>query len=168
MITAITGKSGSGKSFIAHLLIESKAWLTYTTLIDMDEIVKDAYRTNIEVINTITYLLPDTWVESRIDRNILRKFLVDNPPLRERIEDFLFATLILPRIEETRKAERENLIVDGVLPKYLHHFDQVIYVERRKEDRIKDLKEKRNRTDEQSKEIDILQKDMFPTMLKER
>lgn len=163
MITAITGKSGSGKSYIASKF-DNK-------IIFMDIEVRDAYKLNEKVIDKVKTLFvgnaKQVLEEGYITfcKKTLCELFILYPVARTRLEDFLFTELIMPHIEKAR-ISNENLIVDGVLPKYLHNFDQVIYVERREEDRIKDLKEKRNRTDEQIKEIDILQEGMFPKMLK--
>jgi dephospho-CoA kinase len=166
MITAIIGRIGSGKSSLASI-IENEEYRA-NEVIHTDFLVRGWYNTD-EGLACIENLFKDEDLihNGKVDKNLLLLVLISNPCKREKLEQRIFDRLIKPRILEYRKSGKD-LYIDGIVPnpKFLKYIDQVIYVERRDKDIVKDLKTgPRKMSTEKIKAIQKLQEDMFPKIL---
>ena len=127
MKIAIVGPSGSGKSYLAQMLSSLRK-----PVVHCDEEVEAIYRSfsalsffaNSPVLSK-ALVIPDGEFK-KIDKTLLLP-LLKNKRLRRKVEDFVYAKLI----EKIDRLLVDNPVVyvDGVLPRFLKDFDQVIYVE---------------------------------------
>jgi dephospho-CoA kinase len=156
MLTAIAGKIGSGKSILSYFLAQ-KCCIT-----SADILVNRFYNTE-EGISFVKKYFPDAIDNLVICREKLLDALLENEELRLKFEDEMFELLLYPLICEYRQRNYAHYF-DGILPRFFHHFDQVIYIERQVEQRKKDCIEKRKVQEDTFNKIDLLQKD-FPKIL---
>jgi dephospho-CoA kinase len=148
MLTAIIGKSGSGKTTLGKKLEECGE-----NVFHIDDLVNDFYRTA-EGLRVVSKFYPHCIEDSSINKKKLLVELIkpDRQDIRTLFEDELYKILVEPRMEKSKK----TVYFEGVLPRFAIHFDQIIYVERSKEHRKKDLK-KRGMDKSTFNKIDLLQ-----------
>jgi dephospho-CoA kinase len=127
--TAIVGLAGSGKSTIFKKLQNEE-----DCFINVDQWIIDSYENNIRVKEYIsTYISNEIIVNGKVDKEKLIVCLYDETT-NQRFGDFLFNYLFLPEI-----LSGINIVIDGILPRYMDYFDQVIYIEMSYDSRIENL-----------------------------
>jgi len=91
-IIALTGAIASGKSYVLSLFER----LGFQT-INADSLVKELYLKP-EIVNQIAKLMPEAVKNQKVELEIVRKILSENPELIYKIQD-----LMLPYLKEKRK-----------------------------------------------------------------
>jgi len=158
MKTVIIGPSGSGKSFITEGMKGN--------VLNVDDFVSELYKTD-DLIEHFMFTLPLNKAvndDATINKGRLLSILLENPEARKRLEDFLFIK-ILDKVNIMENS-CSDIFVDGLMPRFVAHFDRVIYIEMRDEDRLKNLV-KRGISEERAKKLIDLQRGMFHTLLVE-
>lgn len=135
MIACIIGHSGAGKSTIFNCIKKY-----YDRYYEADRLVQCAYDDDFNVkyyIQTNFSVVDEKGTVNKV--TLLEKLLADKDA-KEKFEDFLFETVLIPIINEA-EAEGNSLLIDGILPyeKYLNYFDQVITVKVNEETRRNNL-----------------------------
>lgn len=151
MITAIIGKAGTGKSTIARILSTS-----YDECIEADAMVKKAYeeQSTLDFFSRHTILYKALQGPS-VDKSTLIQLLLDFPSAKLDLEDFLFQNYLLPSILASQ-LKGKSLLVDGIVPRFATHFEQVITVEADDSIRQSNLR-KRGVSEERIRELFDLQ-----------
>lgn len=131
-VVAITGPIGSGKSSVLKIFEK----LGYECL-DADKITHDLYKDK-KVQDSIRKFIPELVVKNGdIDRDALRKYLLDNPNKKKRLEKYvhsLVSDVIINRIKKakTKVAMEVPLLFESHLDDFA---DAIIYVDSSLENR---------------------------------
>ena len=151
---AIFGKSGSGKSEVSKIFLEAG----YPT-ISADEVVKDLYQKE-EVINKVNKLfgLPQS---KEIDRNLLRKHLIDNPKDVKKI-NALIHPLVRKEINYLIDKQDSDLVIAEVPllfeAKMENDFDTWVAVDVNEKTQLERLNKRNQLTAESIKKINSYSK----------
>ena len=163
MITAIIGPTGAGKTTIMGMLDKTNI----STVIVVDDLVRELYeRKDVKDYFSKNPFLSLSIKNDKIDRSVLIKILMQYYNVKTMLEDYLMNTFIVPKLKVARDYN-ENLLIDGLSRRYLSYVDQVIYVEMREEDRLKNL-QKRGVALERAHQLISLQEGMFNSILPEK
>jgi dephospho-CoA kinase len=163
MITAVIGPAGSGKTtFLGDYKNDA-----YRRVISADEVVSDAYN-DPDVVDFILDNPPlnKAYYGNKINKNMILNLIIADVHLKEKLENFFFEHFFLPEINKARES-KTNLIIDGIMPRFLPHFDQVVYIEMREADRTNNLK-KRGVLPPTAEKLIELQKGLFNPILGDR
>lgn len=131
-VVAITGPIGSGKSSVLKVFEK----LGYECL-DADKITHDLYKDK-KVQDSIRKFIPELVIKNGdIDRDALRKYLLDNPSKKKRLEKYvhsLVSDVIINRIKKakTKIAMEVPLLFESHLDDFA---DSIIYVDSSLENR---------------------------------
>ena len=157
MITVIIGKAGTGKSTIARMLSSS-----YDRYIEADEEVKKAYREK-KIIEFFSNheILRNAIVDQEINKDKLIGILVSDKETKIELEDYLFSAYIVPTIRYARHFNK-SLLIDGIVPRFTSHFDQVIEMSISDDIRKAHLR-KRGVSEQRIEELFELQKEIKST-----
>ena len=163
MKCAIIGKIGSGKTTFCQILDKADK-----VVICADDFVNEFYGSN-EGIEYVRSYFPEAvfycGTLEYIDKEILTVLLLKNKEKRKKFEDGI-AKILMKEVKRQEKLYGD-IYVDGVLPKFIKEFDQVLYIERKRKDRMRDVTRNRKVMKEQFLKIEKLQKRMFPSFFEE-
>ena len=125
-VIAITGPIGSGKSTCLNIFKK----LGYNCL-SADEITHNLYKEK-SVQNGIKKFIPELKIKNGdIDRDFLRKYLLDNPNKKPRLEKYVHSLVSEVIIDEIKKSKKEVVMeVPLLFESHLDDFaDEIIYVD---------------------------------------
>lgn len=148
MRIGIYGKAGTGKSTFVNLIKNPEY-----EVIHCDDLVAEAYKTNKNIIDFVKEHYPKCVFQNRVDKDKLIKVLIKDEEFKRVLALQLYRFVFKDIIDKN-----DNIIMDGIVPRYAKHFDLVLKAECDEEDRIKRLKEGRGLTIQRIKQIDQLQK----------
>jgi dephospho-CoA kinase len=127
MITAIIGKSGSGKTTIAKILAKS-----YDVFVEVDALVKELYSKEETIMAfSCSKTLSTVIVDGKIDKSLLIKLISKDVYSKNTLENYLYENAFLPIIRSCRE-QGKSLLMDGLtIPVYMikRDFDQIITVD---------------------------------------
>jgi len=147
MKIAIVGYAGVGKTTLTKMLN-----ITGYKVVHVDEVVNSLYESENIISNHIRSRFPCI-VDGKIDKKILGNILLKNKYEREELEDLLHKEIFHPII-----CREENIIVDGVVPRFADYFDVCLFAYVNKEERQKRLRG-RGVQEKRIKQIMNVQKD---------
>jgi len=153
MIAAIIGKAGSGKTTISKTISQN-----YDVYLEADAVVAAAYldTETIDFFRNHEYLHKAV-IHNSIEKSVLIQIILEHKTAKTDLEDYLYETYLLPVIKDCR-ANNKSLLVDGIVPRLLGEFDQIITVEVSKEVQQRNLL-KRGVTPERMEQLINLQKE---------
>ena len=157
MIIVIAGKIGSGKSTLSKILENAGFNVVHT-----DNLVREFYKTKTG-INYIDNLFSDVVENEVINTQKLTDCLLKDYVKKRTLESYMAMTLVLPIIKKHQE-ENTTVYIDGILPDYFKWFDQIIFIDRKLEDRKKDVIKKRGMNVESFNMIERLQ-ERYPKFL---
>ena len=134
---ALTGKIASGKSVVLNIFKEN-GYYTIST----DEIVKDLYEQK-DVTQQIEKMFNLSFMEDKVNKDILRQHLIDNPKDKKKLERYIHP-LVIKETERLLQSNKDDIrVVEVPLlfeSKMDRMFDTIIVVNAKDDSRLKHQK----------------------------
>lgn len=165
MKIAIVGKAGCGKTTFARLIEHDLCHV-----LNLDEWVNNIYNHIYDSPKVLTFfrnnfptcfnIKENSW-KPTVNKEKLAEVLSKDSKKRIKLENFLYKEVFKPLINKF-----QNVIVDGILPRFTKDFDLVLYSHVSKQERRRRLK-KRGVSKERISQIESMQKGFYDVFKKE-
>lgn len=120
-VIVVTGKVGSGKSYVGRYLGKRKNY----HLIDTDDMVHDLYKKKV-IQDNLKKIIPELKiVNNDVDRSFLKDYLINNPKKKDRLEKYLYQVIYDSIRKTISKTSSKDVIVLEVPMLFKSHIDNL-------------------------------------------
>ena len=134
---ALTGKIASGKSSVLNTFKDNGCYTIST-----DEIVKELYQQK-DMAKQIEKLFNLSFIDNKVDKDVLRQHLIDNPKDKKKLERYIHP-LVIKETERLLQSNKDSIrVVEVPLlfeSKMDRMFDTIIVVDSKDNNRLKHQK----------------------------